>query len=221
MSAHQYRMQQAARGESNPSWGIPPPRPPSSDRRRHSSARFVRAERVGPAEREIRFNSRADFHSYTPEDAYMDRLATNFLHHCEKDETLMLPPKRVDNNSAQITNSQKSQFLHNDICVKQNHIFPRWPFKNLDRANRGLLWDSNTSFDVFGSRYEDVKTKIDEWRAERATSRTYDGIGSTFRREPRVGYNWHPPNPPRTRREQYEYTSRAKDITIYKPKQLR
>ena len=70
MCAHHYRMQQVNR-EPSQTWGPPPPRPPSG--RRQQSARYARAQKVGPAEKEIRFNSRTDFHTYTPEDAYMDR----------------------------------------------------------------------------------------------------------------------------------------------------
>ena len=60
---------------------------------------------------------------------------------------------------------------------------------------------------------------------ESSTSRVYDS-GSTYRRlqratrDPETNFNWRPPSA-RSRREQYELSSRAKDITIYKPKELR
>ena len=77
----------------------------------------------------------------------------------------------------------------------------------------------------FVNRYEDVRSKMDEWRAQSSTSRVYDS-GNTYRRlqralrDPEANFNSRPPSPA-PRREQYELTSRAKDITIYKPKELR
>ncbi len=59
--------------------------------------------------------------------------------------------------------------------------------------------------------YEDVKTKIDGWRAQRDRRQrrlTDDG-----------GINWHPPVSPGPRERFSQY--RSKDITVYKPKELR